>query len=424
MNRILLLIGVVLSIARPAEGGELRLWPAAHPTHAVASAQTPSPKGPHVRPLQSFADALGVRLGGASDQAVFDAAEAAMKATPGGLYVKVPPGRYRLHRIRFGSNSGYYSEAPQTVVLEQMRSSTSSEDTVFVALNDPYATNWLFWGFTLDGGWQYGRRPYADHPEQDPWLDHQHALSLTNTLSGVNDRKYRENSPIGAQNPRGRYGELLIANFGGDGLRAAGAGAQTVSAIQIFNVGGRGVAWTTYDNNASLIDIGGTGREGFYCGPNCGNNRLDTVKIWYSGIRRIAGASAGLLIDRGASNRLVGLQIQDTAGDGVVLDGGYDNSLDLGVQWQGEIAWMDAPVAALTLKGALFNRVTMNVSIPRYAAQRYPAVTRLLDDQIGPDKTASITNIIDILSDLPPEVAIVSHPLALSNRLTVNGSIR
>nr|QQZ51540.1 hypothetical protein JKL49_11445 [Phenylobacterium glaciei] len=102
------------------------------------------------------------------------------------------------------------------------------------------------------------------------------------------------------------------------------------------------MAWTTYDNNAVMIDIGETGREGFYCGPNCSSNRFEAMKIWYSGTRRRKGSTAGLVLDRASSNRFSSLQLQDTTGDGVMIDRGQDNSLMLGVQWQGQIDWMDA----------------------------------------------------------------------------------
>ncbi|CAN5366192.1 hypothetical protein BH10PSE5_BH10PSE5_03220 [soil metagenome] len=389
------------------------------------TAHCPPPLGPaipSVRSLASFAAALGVKLGSANDQRVFDAAEAAMKASPHGLYVKIAPGRYRLQRLRFGANSGYYADAPQTVILQQVRGPADAREEAFVALDDPYATNWLFWGLTLDGGWRYGRSPYEADPEKDPWLDRQHAISFANAVSGRGDECFRANSPIGAQTPRGRYGELLIANFGGDGLRASGAGSQTASAIQIFRVGGRGMAWTTYDNNAVMIDIGETGREGFYCGPNCSSNRFEAMKIWYSGTRRRKGSTAGLVLDRASSNRFSSLQLQDTTGDGVMIDRGQDNSLMLGVQWQGQIDWMDAPVAALILKGAKNNRVLLNASMMFYSSKAYPAVRFLVRDLASDDATFANGNILDIQSDGWPESAkAFEGPMESSNRLRLDG---
>jgi hypothetical protein len=387
---------------------------------AAASAKAQTPAGPS-RGLETFAASLGVTLGGGDDQAVFDAAEAAMKAAPGGLYVRVPPGRYRLRRIRFGANSGFYAEAPQTVILRQVRDPGSKTDDAFVALDDPHATHWLFWGFILDGGWRYGRAPYDKAPETDPWLDRQHAVVLDNAYNGETDDDYRRRSPIGAQNPRGRLGEITIANFGGDGLRVSGGGSSLFSALSVFNVGGRGVAFTSYDDGLNLIDIGGTGREGFYCGPACGSNRIEGMKIWFSGVRRLPGAGAGLLLDRADSNRIAALQVQDSAGDGVVLDHALENTIDGGVQWHGAVAWMDAPVSALRLKSARKNRVTLSTSISPYAVQAYPAIKWQVRRDAAKDD-AGETNLIDILSaGLPEGPAALSGPLDPSDLLTING---
>ncbi len=387
----------------------------------AAGAAAAQPRAGRSASLDQFAAALGVKLGGDDDQAVFDAAEAAMKAAPGGLYVKVPPGRYRLRRIRFGANSGFYAEAPQTVILTEVRDPTSKAEEAFVALDDPHATHWLFWGFILDGGWRYGRAPYQKAPEADPWLDHQHAVVLDNAYNGETDDDYRRRSPIGSQNPRGRLGEITIANFGGDGLRVSGGGGGMFSVLSVFNVGGRGVAFTAYDDGLSLIDIGGTGREGFYCGPACGNNRIEAMKIWFSGIRRLPGAGAGLLLDRADSNRIMALQVQDSAGDGVVLDHAIENTIDGGVQWHGAIPWMDAPVSALRLKSARKNRVTLSTSISPYAVQTYPAIKWQVRREAAKDD-AGETNLVDILSaGLPEGPAALSGPLDASDQLTING---
>jgi hypothetical protein len=397
---------------------------AAAPAEADPPAPPPSADGhgkvQGVRTLDSFAAALGVRLGGDNDQPVFDAAEAAMKASPTGLYVRVSPGRYRLNRIRFGANSGFYAEAPQTVVLQQLRDERSAAEEAFVALEDPFATNWLFWGFTLDGGWNYGRGAYAKAPETDPWLDHQHAIEFLNAPNGAEDDKYRAKSPIGAQNPRARYGELTIANFGGDGLRVMGGGGDTISNINIFNVGGRGVQWRTYDNNAAMIDVGGAGREGFYCGPNCGSNRFSDIKIWYSGQRHIPGAAAGLVVDRTDGNQFLGFQIQDSGGDAIVLVRAHANTFVGGVQWQGRIFWMDKMVSPLVLKGSSNNRVSLNTSIPDYADQHYPAIN--LQIRIEKAPVPSKNNLIEILSEgLPEGRAAMAGAADPSNTITVNG---
>jgi hypothetical protein len=405
------------------------IWLAASPTlarpAASAGGQTPASlaqPAPEGRTLESFAAAMGVRLGGANDQAVFDAAEAAMKASPSGLYVKIAPGRYRLNRIRFGSNSGFYAEAPQTVILQQVRDDASAADEAFVALDDPYATNWLFWGLILDGGWRYGRGAYAKAPETDPWLDHQHGVEFVNAPNGVDDNHYRANSPLGAQNPRGRYGELTIGNFGGDGLRTKGGGDDMVSVVSVNNVGGRGVQWRAYDNEIGLMDVGATGREGFYCGPNCSSNRFGQLKIWYTGLRRLPGASAGLVLDRADDNQFLGLEVQDPAGDAVVLDRAGFNTIIGSVQWQGQIPWMEPKIAVLTLKGAATNRVTLTASRPAYADQAYPAVRMLIQALPSPEAGKVKSNIIDILSlGLPKTLA---GPLDSSNTVTIDGRLR
>ena len=175
------------------------------------------------------------------------------------------------------------------MVLQQVRDDASAAEEAFVALDDPYATNWLFWGFVVDGGWRYGRGAYAKAPESDPWLDRQHGVAFANAYNGDADARFRANSPLQTQNPRGRFGELTIANFGGDGLRVEGAGDDMVSVVSVDNVGGRGVAWRAYDNTIGLLDVGATGREGVYCGPNCASNRFGQLKIWYSGLRRLPG---------------------------------------------------------------------------------------------------------------------------------------
>jgi len=241
-------------------------------------------------------------------------------------------------------------------------------------LSDPNATDWLFWGLTLDGGWRYGQGEFARAPESDPWLDKQHGVAFLNAQAGPGDARFRANSPIGAQHPRGRFGELTIANFAGDGLRIAGAGGSMASAVSVFNVGGDGVRWQAYDDGGVMFDIGQTGRRGFYCGPNCANNRFDVVKIWYAGVRLLPGPAAGLVLDRADTNRFGDLQIQDPAGDGLVLDHSSGNTLIGGVQWQGQIPWMEASVAALRLMGATENQIALNLSVPGYAAQAYPSV--------------------------------------------------
>jgi len=416
--RFIALVAVLGLAASPA----LADPPAATGTPAPAALAGPASG---VRTLESFAAAMGVRLGGANDQAVFDAAEAAMKASPSGLYVKVAPGRYRLNRIRFGSNSGFYAEAPQTVILQQVRPDASAVEEAFVALDDPYATNWLFWGFVLDGGWRYGRGAYGKAPETDPWLDRQHGVEFANAPSGLDDNHYRSNSPLGTQNPRGRYGELTIANFGGDGLRVKGGGDDMVSVVSVNNVGGRGVQWRSYDNDIGLIDIGATGREGFYCGPNCASNRFGQVKIWYSGLRRLAGASAGLVLDEADDNQFLGLEIQDAAGDGVVLDRAALNTIAGTVQWQGRIPWMESSIAVLTLKGASTNRVTLTASRPAYADQAYPAVRMLVRDLQSPEAGFARSNIIDILPfGLPAGPKALAGPLDASNVVTISGQAR
>jgi hypothetical protein len=355
--------------------------------------------------LERFAAEAGIKIGtGGDDQPAFDAAERAMAAAARAersLHVRVPPGHYRLRRLRLPNRGGYYAD-PKTVILEQIAPADGGAPEAFVALADAYASFYLFWGFTLKGGWRerregFGAKPGDAGQEADPWLYHpappgrpdteakpgHTAIQLHGAFSGVDDPHYIRNSPIDSQNPRGRVGELEIEGFGGDGLSLRGAGANVFGPIQIFQVGGRGVVIDSYDNNLSALDIGGTGLEGLVLGPNGSCNRILPFKVWYSGRRRLSGHTAALRLDRCATNQLVG-QLQDASGGMVEADGCRGCTVVLGVGWAGEIASMDADIAAVTWRGKVrANSFVINAEIGPWQSQAYPSVKRLL--RTGPD---------------------------------------
>ncbi len=349
-----------------------------------------------VEGLEKYAQLAGITLGVGDDQPAFDAAMAAMRAASGtgGLYVKVPPGRYRLRRLRLSNRAGFFCD-PKTVVLEQMAPLDPAKPEVFVSLSSPFDTFWLFYGFTLKGGWTYGRAGYSgDAGESDPWLYRpptedgddpedgavigQTALRLHGAFSGKDDPKFRANSPVGAQNPRGRVGELEIEGFGGDGVSLKGAGAQIYGTIQVYRVGGRGLYINGYDCKLGFIDVGETGMEGVVLGPNGSANTMVPFKAWYSGGRRLPGHTAGLRMDRCSGVQLFG-QLQDSSGSMIQARACRGCTLIIGLGWQGEIANLDDDMAAVVLQGdSRTNTFVINAAIGPYASQTYPTIRKLL----------------------------------------------
>jgi hypothetical protein len=339
--------------------------------------------------LETYAQIAGIRLGRGNDQPAFDAAMAAMRRERG-LYVRVPPGSYKARSLRLHNRSGFVCD-PRTVVLEQLPPAPGRRWEPFVALADPLASHWVFYGFTLRGGWpRSGAERWADAARQDglraddspgPQLPREAGhvgVHLHGAFSGEADMAYRANSPSGAQNPRGRLGELEIEGFAGDGLSLRGAGAQVFGPIQVYRVGGRGAYVDTYDCKFGFIDVGETGLEGLVFGPNGSANIVTGFKAWYAGGRRVAGHTAALRLDRSSGLQLSG-QLQDPSGPMVVAEGVRGCTAVLGVGWQGRIDQMDQDIAALELSGdSRANTFVLNAAIGPYASQAYPGVKRLL----------------------------------------------
>lgn len=370
-----------------------------------------------VEGLEKYAQIAGVKLGGGDDQPAFDAAMAAMKsAGPGGLYVKVPAGRYRLRRLRIGNRSGFFCD-PKSVILEQLPPADHNRPEVFVALSDPLATAWLFYGFALRGGWTHGRPGYSGRngeaaPESDPWLFRygaqdattgepeadayvgQTALRLHCAFSGEADRKYRANSPIGSQNPRGRVGELEIEGFGGDGANFQGAGVQLYGPIQVYRVGGRGLYVNGYDSKLAFVDVGETGLEGIVLGPNGSSNTMVAFKAWYSGGRRVAGHTSALRMDRCSSVQLFG-QLQDASGTMITAHACRGCVAIINMGYQGKIDSMDDDIAALALDGDARNNTFMiNAAIGPWPMQAFPMVRKLLKCKADGGKRRPRRNVL------------------------------
>ena len=353
-----------------------------------------------VEGLEKYAELGGIVLGAGDDQPSFDAAAMTAASATGGLYVKVPPGRYRLRRVRFGNQSGFFCD-PKTVVLKQLPPLDPTKPEVFVALSDPHATFWLFYGFTLKSGWTPGRAGYASKAarESDPWLCQpsknpdvpdeeacvgQTAQQLHTAFSGKDDPTFRANSPVGAQDPRGTVGELEIEGFGGDGASLQGAGAQIFGAIQVYRVGGRGLYINGYDRKLGFIDVGETGLEGVVLGPNGSANTMVPFKTWYTGGRRLAGHTAALRMDRCSGVQLLG-QLQDSSGSMIQARACRGCTAIIGLGWQGEISSLDDDMAALVLEGnSRANVFIINAAIGPYSARTYPTIRKLV--KMVPDR--------------------------------------
>jgi hypothetical protein len=340
--------------------------------------------------LERFAEVAGITLeDDVNIQPAIDAAKAAMLATPG-LYVKVPPGRYRLNRLRIPNLGGFFCD-PYTVVLTMVVGDPDAPE-VFVANDTPYDTCGLLDGFILRGGWNYGQRGYAGPTqEDDPWLHQylaatgegadpedgaqvgQRALQLVLAYNGQDlepgtlklngdafppgsksDDAYRDRSPIESQNPRWRVANLVIEGFGGDGAFLQGSGENQFMAIHVFRVGGRGRVVNGYDARHTGWRIGDTGEEGLVFYGNGSAHDESDCKAFYGGGRGLAGHMMGLRGHRCSGVTFTG-QIQDPKG-GLAHFTATDECSWTGVWgWQGEISDMEADIAAITWKGRCRN---------------------------------------------------------------------
>lgn len=328
--------------------------------------------------LEYFANQIGATLGGANDQAIWTAAQAAMAAASGlgGLFVKVPPGVYSLNNITLYNRGGFFCD-PGTVLLNQIVANPATP-TPFVSLSNAYDTGYVFCGFLLFGGWTYGRAPYAAFPETDPWLfqypgsipDAAHpdasaqfgqtAIKLLGADSGVSDATYIANSAVGSQVPRGLIANLGIYNFGGDGLWYGGAGATMIHNVAGENLGGRGLVLSGYDMTVTQIDFGALGLEGLVLHPNGSSSRLSPVKFWYAGQRSITGHMAGWWLNQCTGTQVYG-QSQDQAGELVKMDGCYGCTVDVRAGWEDGVSNLMYDATALALNGAATaNQVRMS----------------------------------------------------------------
>ena len=345
--------------------------------------------GSQIFGMEYFAQQAGVTLGSANDQAAWTAALTAMQAYSGkgGLYVRVPPGEYWLNQILLPNRGGFFCD-PGTVLLHQIVA-VPGAPVPFVSLTGPTVTGWLLSGFTLEGGWTYGRSPYAGAPETDPWLfqypgtiaDPSHpddgsqfgqtAIYIKCNDTGVNDAAYYANSAVNSQEPRGLICNIGVFNFGGDAFFFEGAGANRYCGLYAQNVGGRGLCCNQYDINITDCDFGATGLEGVVLGPNGSSMRLTAAKTWFGGMRVISGHQMGARLDRSNAAQLVGFEAQDCTGQLLVMNATTGCVIDASLQWANGASPLLYDNAVLELNGACVNN---RVSI---AAQRANAANCL-----------------------------------------------
>lgn len=114
------------------------------------------------------------------------------------------------------------------------------------------------------------------------------------------------------QDPRNDVRDLLIINTKGVGLRQSGKGASDFSCIWVYGSGGRGIEVLGFDSTYTRIDVGNTGGDGIYLGPNCANNRFLGVKAWWTG-------GAGISIDGSNTCEIVGCEVQAPALQAMVV---------------------------------------------------------------------------------------------------------
>lgn len=365
--------------------------------------------------LEKYAQQVGLALvNGANIQPAIDAAFAAMKATPG-LYVKIPPGRYKLHRLRIPNQGGFFCDL-YTVILTQLMADPETPE-VFVANETPYDTFGLFDGFILRGDWNGGRVGYRGAAfgepeyEEDPWLFQyldatgegadpeigaqvgQRALQFILAYNGQDvdpdyefngvpvgpgvksDNLYRANSPINSQNPRWRVGNLAIEGFGGDGAYLQGSGENQFSNIHVFNVGGRGRVVNSYDCCHRGWRIGQTGLEGLVFYGNGSAHDEPDFKTFYAGGRRIPGHMMGLRGHRCSGVTATG-QVQDPASSlahFTAIDGCRWNGV---WGWQGVINDMDDDIAAIHWKGRCRDNQLMGLDVVN-VEEAHPTVAKV-----------------------------------------------
>ena len=390
-----------------------------------------------VRSLESFAVALGVTLGSANDQPVFDAANTAIIAAKhtGGLAVALPVGLVeKAAHLLLDNNGGYYCPIPGQCTVQDVYAGPYAAKSWLVEKNDPYATNVVLAGINFYGGWSYGAGSYASNPESDPALDKRGGLNLTGAFSGVSDATYYANSNLNVQEPRDTIENIGVAGFAGTCVNTAGAGAITYHNVRIENCGGDGWDNAVYDSKWSDIDIGGVGRVGFLCSAaGCANDQFVGLKSWYAGQRRISGQTQALVI-QGNTNTFI-FNGQDMAGDCILDDEGFANTIFGDCEWQGAIPWMENQVSALTMAGNVTKEQIFLVAAmppyPGYAAQLYPRVNLLVKQiaslRVPTDVTAANHNNLTITAQGWPNdqqtlnPAWISGVLDTSNALSLNG---
>jgi hypothetical protein len=362
--------------------------------------------------MATFAAQAGIVLGQGNDQPAIDAAEAAMDVAVAamnaaytvaydtaiangqsvaraqfaggqaaqrvpGLYVKWPAGVGIARKFRPRNRCGYYCD-PGTVLLIQRAPLEGEPDPeIFVQKSSSANAACMFTGFTLFGGWSYGRPGYsgagADQAkEADPYLfqygeapgPNQTPDSTANfgqtaiqwiTLfndGGANDAALVKSSPVLSNDPRDMLADLLIAGFGGDAFYIEGAGGSHVRDIESVGCGGRGAVINAYDIKFSNLVPGYCGLESLLLWYEAASDTIEAIKAWGAGWRNIAGHRAGL-VSYGGGNVITG-QVQDPSGDFVVFWGGASSHVTLTC---GYAFAVEADVAAnsslLTLNGAV-----------------------------------------------------------------------
>jgi len=315
--------------------------------------------------LDYYAGLAGIDLtvDGVNIQPAIDLAEAQMQAPGGasapasGLYVYVPPGNYKLNKMRLYNRCGYFCNLG-TVRLTCVVVNPAAP-VPFVALGDIHAVSVVFYNFKhIEGGWTYGRAGYSGAggdlmPEQDPWLFQYGAVTTANSSTPdstaqigqtavylmwdfANDPAFIANSNDGVygQEPRGLIGNLGVWDFGGDAYAFQGAGSLEVCNLACEGVGGRGLAINGYDSNFTAMDMGACGLEGITTGPNGSSIRILLGKIWFSGQRQIAGHQSAMRLDRSEGVQFLG-QLQDATGDMITAIGPTFCTIDAVCDYQG-----------------------------------------------------------------------------------------
>jgi hypothetical protein len=273
------------------------------------------------------------------------------------------------------NNCGFYGDG---AFIQQLPPTTGGP-VPFFKLADPYATGCMLKGLTLDGGWTYTNESDAalfkystTWPPANPAYPDvgaqigQPCLYIVNTFSGINDAQFIANSIIGSQVPRHHFEQLTIASFGGDGIYVEGAGGQVFSDIQVSNVGGRGICINSYDDNFQLFDIGGTGLEGMVFYANGTAGRFTTVKAWFTAFRRLSGHIRALWCWNGGDTMITGLELQDSYGDGIVLEATSNTCImAASLDWQGVTpANVQANSSVLIMRGgANYNIIDITTGI-------------------------------------------------------------